>query len=100
MKRLKTEMEDLARNCRDETDCVKNFSQRANYVVPPLLYNTLAFLLGDFAEPLGDLNVKDVISEALDKEVLNLAQDVMFAATRLPTPKHMGLTVHIWHKTR
>ena len=69
-------------------------------ITPPSLYNLVTLLLSD---AIPDNVGKDellVNPQDIHESVLKTSQDIVYAVTGLHTPKHVGLAVYVYHKTR
>ncbi|KAK2702257.1 hypothetical protein QYM36_019119 [Artemia franciscana] len=74
-------------------------------MIPPVLFNLLAFLIGDMNQSPAELEDRYAVSSDVDRKVLaqnrkNLAQDILFQIRKIETPKHAGLGIYVYHKTR
>jgi len=81
------------------------FSEFARSMIPPVLFNLLAFLIGDMNQSPAELEDRYAVSSDVDRKVLaqnrkNLAQDILFQIRKIETPKHAGLGIYVYHKTR
>ncbi|MES9884476.1 MAG: hypothetical protein ABW185_26830 [Sedimenticola sp.] len=87
--------------------------EQADQVIPPSVYNLLAFILSDSVDfdcideergkaklPGREPASTDSSRMSLHENVLNVAQNILFAKTGKRTPQHVGLAVYIYHKTR
>ena len=62
--------------------------------VPKELYNHLGWLIYDASPKLNE-DGRIELQKQQHEKVLNLAQDICFAATKMPTPKHVGTALHL-----
>ena len=72
--------------------------EHASHLTPNELYNFMAWLVTDANEET-EQNGRVLISSKKHETVVNLSQDVM-AVFGIPTPKHIGLGLHILKQTR
>lgn len=63
------------------------------------LYNYLAWLLTDASPEIGQ-DGKVPLAMKQHEQVLSLAQDISAGVAGLPTPKHVGIALHILKETR
>ncbi len=112
--KIRAELKDLQKRLKEDLSQSWNVTyDRASLMVPPSLYNILALVLSDNAafnkrhkngRVLLDEKVKDGpnmnTQMSTHEKVLNLAQDIVFTATSIQTPQHVGLAVYVYHKTR
>lgn len=71
----------------------------ASAVIPNDLYHLLAWLITDNNSSLESEN-RVILNTKNHDKVLNIAQDLIATATAIPTPKHIGLALHIFRQTR
>ena len=108
---LRRQIKDKARQQRESTKTSKNIdddiegsdrnissidisSECALNIIPLDLFNYLGWLLSDddlTFQTDGKLNVSD----SLHTTIISLAQDIMFNASYIATPKHVGLGLHL-----
>ena len=108
---LRRQIKDKARQQRESTKTSKNIdddiegsdrnissidisSECALNIIPLDLFNYLGWLLSDkdlTFQTDGKLNVSD----SLHRTIISLAQDIMFNASYIATPKHVGLGLHL-----
>ena len=67
-------------------------------LVPNSSYNHLAWLLTDLSADV-PASGKVELDQAAHEKVLNLAQDIMGNVNKIPTPKQVGLSLHILKET-
>jgi hypothetical protein len=111
--KIKFEMREIQKNTKEDgAPSWKVTHEQALSTVPVSLYNLLAFVLSDSAsfdktdedgrvilDCTEDANKTRPVVNTHEK-VLNLAQDIIFTATSMRTPQHVGLAVYVYHKTR
>ena len=73
--------------------------ESAAKLVQNSLYNHLAWLLTDLSADV-PASGKVELDQAAHEKVLNLAQDIMGNVNKIPTPKQVGLSLHILKETR
>ena len=72
--------------------------EQASHLIPNTLYNLLGYLLFD-VKPVIDNDERVDVKQTEQEKILNLAQDILFA-NNVNTPKHVGLAVYVFHRTR
>ena len=92
--RKTSQMPDITDDCDKGCPSIDISKEYALNMIPTDLYNYLGWLLSD--EDLtfktdGRLNVSDT----LHGNIINLAQDIMFNASYIATPKHVGLGLYL-----
>ena len=100
MTKAKAQLVDSAKDFKESKSSIDLTYDAADSLVPPLLYNIIAFLIGDVSDPPVDSDTKYSLDEQTREKVLNLAQDIMFQSQGIATPKHLALSVHLHYKTR
>ncbi|KAK2722938.1 hypothetical protein QYM36_003208 [Artemia franciscana] len=77
MTKAKAQLVDSAKDFKESKSSIDLTYDAADSLVPPLLYNIIAFLIGDVSDPPVDSDTKYSLDEQTREKVLNLAQDIM-----------------------
>ena len=96
-KHLRTDVKDFAKHVNLSE--IEISHEAALCQVPVSLYNHLAWLLFDIPDTLGEDGRVDLPNDRM-QSVLNLVQDIVSLLSKQPTPKQVGLALHILKKTR
>jgi hypothetical protein len=68
-------------------------------MIPKELHNFLVYLLEE-EEPWDNPEVKRDCMPKTEQRFMNIALDILFSGFYVETPKHIGLSVYVYHKTR
>ena len=94
----KQRRQDTAENEPGQSDLDVSF-EGASKVVPIDLYNHLAWLIHDATFEMGP-DGRVSLSKKQHEQVLNVSQDIIAAMSSTPTPKQVGIALHIIKQTR
>jgi hypothetical protein len=100
MLKLKSQMVESVQMYQSSGSTVNLSYDAANDLVPPLLFNILAYLVADISSPPEDTNTKYELDRKTKEIVLNLGQDIIHQAFHIATAKQIALLVHLFHKSR
>lgn len=100
VKRLKADLIDTVKKYKRSDKYIDITTEYADSMIPPMLFNMLAFLFADFEDPPDNASERYSVTDAVKEDIISLAQDILFQVGKLETPKHTGLGVYVYHKTR
>lgn len=96
-KRLRSEVKAFAKDV-DVSEVEISYGAALSQI-PVNLYNHLAWLLFDTPDSVGENERVDLPNDRVER-VLSLAQDIVGLLSKQPTPKQVGLALHVLKETR
>lgn len=73
--------------------------EAASKCIPDSLYNHVAWLVTDASPDVCDSG-RVQVDQTTHEKILNLSQDIAAQVSKIPTPKQVGLSLHILKETR